>query len=185
MIPPPLQTRHLTKQSYIDSLRHSLVPRRIQMKVITSIIRRQQPLRHPGIPHRLIKVHNSIKPRLIPRTIPHPLIHPIPRHLPLRRPVPLPRPRHGRDGRTYNRDAVPVQTRDDLVVGLDDAVAYARLGGGGTRGGADVVDADEEDGPADAGVGEDVPVDAAEAVGAQTVGEDAVPSCGLIEDGDA
>lgn len=73
---------------------------------------------------------------------------------------------------------------NDLLVGLNEAVADSLLGCGRGRGGTNVIDAFKDHDVFDSRLGENVTVDAAEGVGAETVIEDTVPTRSLVEDGD-
>lgn len=78
-----------------------------------------------------------------------------------------------------------VAASDDLLKGGDESGSDVFLGGGGRRGGADVVYAFEDHGVGDGGVREDVAIDAAESIRSKAVVEDAVSARCLVEDCDA
>ena len=94
----------------------------------------------------------------------------------------------GRDGGAEDFDAVGVGAVDDLLVGGEDAGHEGGVFGGGNsadaREAAEVVDAFEDDEPADSGWREHVAIEAGEHVGAEAVGEQVVAADALIEDPD-
>ena len=153
------------------------------MQEIPRIKRRIQPRLVPRIRHDPRKIDHPVE-RTAARD---PLVDPHPRLLAQRIRVRLDRVvgrTKGRDRRCKDGQAKGVHARDELLVGLDEAVADRLLGGGRGGRGTDVVDAFKDHDVFDPGLGEDVAVDAAEGVGAQTVMEDAVPAGCLVEDGD-
>ncbi len=89
----------------------------------------------------------------------------------------------GREGCAVDLDAVGVGAGGELaeagdeVVGGDDVVGFGGIGGV-----ADVVDAFEDDEVLDAGLGEDVAVEAGEGGGAGGVVQDAVAADAFVED---
>ena len=153
------------------------------MQEIPRIINRVQLRRVRRVRNNRRKVDHPVK-----RPTPHdPIIDPHPRQLAQRIRIRLNRivgRAKRRDRRRKNGEAKGVHARNDLLVGLDETVADRLLGGGRGGRGTDVVDAFKDHGVFDPGLGDDVTVNAAEGVGAQTVVEDTVPAGCLVEDGD-
>lgn len=77
-----------------------------------------------------------------------------------------------------------VDERNHLLVRLHEVLVHCVLRGFRRRRGTDVVHALEDHRVLDARVSEDVAVDAAESIGAQTIGENAVAACCEVAEGD-
>ena len=94
----------------------------------------------------------------------------------------------GRDGGADDLDAVSVGAIDDLLIGGEDARDERGVFSGGNiaeaRKATEVVDGFEDDEPADAGLRDDVAVEAGEHVGAEAVGEEVIAADALVEDSD-
>lgn len=90
----------------------------------------------------------------------------------------------GRDGSAEDRDAVRMDERHHLLVGLYETFVDFILGFGCRLCDANVVDAFKDHGVLDAWVGENVTVDAAKGIGTETIGKDTVSAGGKVADGD-
>jgi hypothetical protein len=154
------------------------------MQVITRIPPGIQLARDLRVRQHLIQINNSVKHTRGANE----RVDLLPRLLPLRITVRLPgevgRRGKRRDGRSKHRDTMGVDQCRHLAVCLRQRVVHGCLGCG--RGGraANVVDAFENHGVADARVGEHVTVDAAECVRAQTITQDAVTTSCEVAKGD-
>lgn len=165
-------------------IRKILIALRPGMQIISTIILWIQLARNLRISKHLIKIHNRIKrPRLSDK-----LVHALARDFSLRVTVRLAREigrrAKGGDGCSEDRNAVGVDQSDHLLISLREGVVDGGLCFLGGCAGANVVYAFKYHGVADAGVGEDVAVDAAECIGSETVCEDAVSACGKVTEGD-
>lgn len=185
--PTSLEPTHavleLPKHIQWELLRQPPISRRTRMQTVARIIRSIHLCCILRITENQIKVQNCIKRP----TVPNPVIHTQPRLLSQGSRVSLQRAiitAKGRDGGPEKRNLVRMYARDHLFVCLDDPIARLRLRGDFVGRRANVVDALEHHGVLDAAVRQHVAVNAAQSIGTQTVVEDPVTACRLVDDAD-
>ena len=134
-----------------------------------------------GIPDNSVKVNDSVESA----TVTNPSIDSQTSPFPFRIGVHLDgavRCAKRRDSGSEDRNAKRVHTSNDLLVRLDYAIANDLLRRWSRRFDTDIVDPLKDHGVSDAGLREDIAVNAADCVRSVAICEDAVSSCGLVHD---
>ena len=150
------------------------------MEVVPRVIRRQQHIRLIRVSNHLVKVKYSVELS----TLSNPFVDPLSRDLSVWIAVYLTRTSERRDRSAINGYAVPVKPIDHLIVRLDETITECLLRCLVCRSNTNVVDTVVYYSVSSTCMGYDVSVNAPKGIWAQTIGEQSISTCSLIDDGD-
>jgi hypothetical protein len=171
----------VAKEGDGDGVGQGPVAGRVEVEVVTGVVRRKQPAAVVRVADRAVEVDDGVEPAAGA----DPPVDRLPRLLAdAVRIVVAGAVERGERG-AVDAEALGVGAGDDLFVGADE-VGRDLLGGRGRRlRRADVVDALEDEQAVDAAPREDVAVQPRRRVRAESAVQDAVAARGLVDDGDA
>ena len=177
--------REPVKDTQIKGIGNQMIPSLVRMQVIPTLQRIRQLTRHALVSQLRVEVKHHVKRAGIADEVIDFLARLLAQWgcIRLQRDVVV---RRGErcNGCCKQRNAEIVDPRGYLLICGDQAVVRVRLICGCVGCDADVVDAFEDHGVFDAGLGEDVAVDAGQDVGTEAVVEDSIPAGGLVDHGD-
>jgi hypothetical protein len=169
------------EESRGDGVGEELVTGRVEVEVVVGVDRGQEPSRLPGVPGHPVEVDDGVEAAARA----DPPVDRLPGGLPVPGRVVVPGVAlEERQGRSVHPDALGVRPHDDLFVGRDQIRRDLFPGCFGGLGGADVVDALEDQQPRDTTLREDVTVESGESIGPEPVVEHALGVGRLVEDRD-
>lgn len=162
---------------------NSFVTRDIRVKTVSRVVGRVELRVVVWITNDSVKVNDIVKGTAVT----DPVVHPVPGGLSLYIGVGLEGGVWATErgyGSGKHRDAEGVDTRNDLFVGLDQTVSDDLLRGWVGGFDSNIVDAFKDHGIFDTRLGEYVSINSADCIRSQTICEDPIATCCLVEDTD-